>query len=193
MTGLLGGTFDPPHFGHLVLALEACQKYSLEKVLLVPSRFPPHKPRRRITPFENRFRMTELAAEGSPELTAADLEPSDEPSWTVNLISKLKGMGMNICFIMGMDSLMELNTWRDPESISEMARMVVGTRPGYNEKSVDSRFKSMVETFTIPGMYISSSDLRDRFARGLNTRYLVPDNVRDYIRENDLYGRGKSY
>ncbi len=193
MTGLLGGTFDPPHFGHLVLALEACQKFNLEKVLLVPSRFPPHKPGGWITPFENRFRMTELATAGSVELTAVDLEPADEPSWTVNLISKLKGMGMNICFIMGMDSLMELNTWKDPGSISEMAKMVAGTRPGYHENSVDSRFRSMVETFEIPGMYISSSDLRDRFARGLNTRYLVPDNVRDYIREKDLYGRGKSY
>ena len=192
MTGLLGGTFDPPHFGHLVLALEACNRFDLEKVLFVPSRFPPHKPGRRITPFRHRFRMTELAVADSPELTAADLEPSDGPSWTVSLLEKLTDMGMKICFIMGMDSLMELNTWRDPERISKMAKMVAGTRPGYNEKPVELKFTSMVETFDIPGLYISSGDLRDRFARELNTRYLVPDSVRDYIRENDLYARGKS-
>ena len=192
MTGILGGTFDPPHFGHLVLAMEAYRKYDLEKVLLVPSRFPPHKPERRITPFTHRFRMTELAAADSRELTVADLEPSDGPSWTVNLLEKLGNMGMDICFIIGMDSLMELNTWKDPERVSKMAKMVVGTRPGYDEELLKTGFGSMVETFEMPGLYISSSDLRDRFAREFNTRYLVPDSVRDYIRENDLYAKGKS-
>ena len=187
MTGLLGGTFDPPHFGHLILALEASRQFDLEEVLLVPTRFPPHKPGRRITPFRHRLRMTELAAADSPELTAADLEPADGPSWTVNLIEKLSGMGMNICFIMGMDSLSELHTWKDPQRISEMAKMVAGTRPGYRADSINIKYESIVETFEIPGTSISSSDLRDRFARGFNTRYLVPDSVRNYIRENDLY------
>jgi len=192
MTGLLGGTFDPPHFGHLVLALEACIKFDLEEVLFIPSRFPPHKPGRCITSFEHRYRMTELAVADSPELSVADLEPPEGPSWTVNLIEKLTGMGMKICFIMGMDSLAELHTWKNPNRISKMAKLVTGTRPGYSEKLVNPKFSSLVETFVIPGLYISSSDLRDRFARNLNTRYLVPDSVRDYIRENDLYARGKS-
>jgi nicotinate-nucleotide adenylyltransferase len=191
MTGLLGGTFDPPHFGHLVLALEAFHRFSLDEVLLVPSRFPPHKPERRITPFEHRYRMTELAAAGSHELRTADLEPSDGPSWTVNLIEKSIAGGMEICFIMGMDSLAELHTWKDPERISKMVKIVAGTRPGFREESIDPYYRSMVETFELPGMYISSSDLRDRFARELNTRYLVPDSVRDYIRKNGLYGRRK--
>ncbi len=188
MTGLLGGTFDPPHFGHLILALEAARQYDLEEVLLVPTRFPPHKPGRRITSFRHRFRMTELAVADSPELTAADLEPFDGPSWTVNLIEKLSGMGMNICFIMGMDSLAELHTWKDPQRISKMVKMVAGTRPGYDAGSIDMKYRSIVETFEIPGTSISSNDLRDRFAREFNTRYLVPDSVRNYIRENDLYG-----
>ncbi len=187
MTGLLGGTFDPPHFGHLVLALEAFHQFGLEEVLLVPTRFPPHKPGRRITSFKHRFRMTELAVADSHELTAADLEPFDEPSWTVNLIEKLSGKGIKICFIMGMDSLKELHTWKDPERISKMAKIVVGTRPGYEAESVDIKYRSIVETFDIPGMCISSCDLRDRFARELNTRYLVPGSVRNYIRENGLY------
>lgn len=189
MTGLLGGTFDPPHFGHLLLALEACRHYDLESVLLVPARYPPHKPGRQITPFKHRFRMTELAVADSPELSAADLEPFDEPSWTVNLIEKLTGTGMNICFIMGMDSLMELHTWKDPQRISRMAKMVAGTRPGYKADSIDVKYRSIVDTFEIPGTAISSYDLRERFARQFNTRYLVPDSVRNYIRENDLYVR----
>lgn len=187
MTGLLGGTFDPPHFGHLVLALEAYHQFDLEEVLLVPTRYPPHKPERRITDFRHRFRMTELAVADSPELTAADLEPSDCTSWTVNLIENLSSMGMKICFIMGMDSLLELHTWKDPERISGMAKMVAGTRPGYESGSIDMKYRSLVETFEIPSMYISSCDLRERFARELNTRYLVPDNVRNYVRENNLY------
>ncbi|MCK4807022.1 MAG: nicotinate-nucleotide adenylyltransferase [Candidatus Aegiribacteria sp.] len=191
MTGLLGGTFDPPHFGHLVLALEACHRFGLEEVLLVPTRIPPHKPGRRITPFRHRFLMTELAVADSPELTAADLEPIDGPSWTVNLIEKLNGMDLKICFIMGMDSLKELHTWKDPERISKMAKMVAGTRPGYESESINMKYRSIVETFEIPGISISSCDLRDRFARELNTRYLVPDSVRNYIRENGLYVRGK--
>jgi len=191
MTGLLGGTFDPPHYGHLVLALEACYKFNLEQVLLVPSRFPPHKPERMISPFSNRFEMTELAAADSPELTVADLEPSDGPSWTVNLVEKLRDMGMKLCFIMGTDSLKDLHTWKDPREISMMAKIVAGVRPGYEPESIDPKYVSMVETFEIPGMCISSSDLRDRFARELNTRYLVPESVRNYIRENGLYVRGK--
>ena len=189
MTGLLGGTFDPPHFGHLILALEAYHQFDLEEVLLVPTRFPPHKPGRRITSFRHRFRMTELAIADSPELTAADLEPVDGTSWTVNLIEKLSCTGMKICFIMGMDSLKELHTWKDPQRISKMAKMVAGTRPGYEAESIDMKYKSLVETFEIPGISISSCDLRDRFARELNTRYLVPDSVSNYIRENDLYVR----
>ena len=187
MTGLLGGTFDPPHFGHLILALEAFRQFSLEEVLLVPTRFPPHKPGRRITSFEHRFRMTELAVADSPELTAADLEPFEGTSWTVNLIEKLSATGMKICFIIGMDSLMELHTWKDPERISKMAKMVAGTRPGYEAGSIDAKYISIVDTFEIPGISISSSDLRDRFARDFNTRYLVPDSVRNYIRKNGLY------
>lgn len=191
MTGLLGGTFDPPHFGHLILATEACFRFHLERVLLVPSRLPPHKSGEKVTPFHHRFRMTQLAAADSDLLEAADLEPDDGPSWTINLIEKLVRSGMDVCFIMGMDSLTELHTWRDPRGIAALARMVAGTRPGFDLESVAPDCRSLVETFDIPGICISSSQLRKRFAEGLNTRYLLPEKVRAYIRENDLYARGK--
>ena len=189
MTGLLGGTFDPPHYGHLILAMEALFRYELQKVLLVPSRFPPHKPGRAVTPFRHRFRMVQLASGGSPELQAADLEPAEGPSWTVNLIRKLTDEGLEVCFIMGMDSLEELHTWKDPGTIAKLSRMVAGTRPGFSPDSAPSELRASVETFSIPEVHISSSQLRRRFAEGRNTRYLLPDTVRDYIRENDLYAR----
>ncbi|MCK4504910.1 MAG: nicotinate-nicotinamide nucleotide adenylyltransferase, partial [Candidatus Aegiribacteria sp.] len=119
------------------------------------------------------------------------LEPHDKPSWTVNLLDNLADEGLDICFIMGMDSLEELHTWKDPERISERAKLVVGTRPGYEISSVEPEMRSMIETFPIPGLFISSSDLRDRFARGLNTRYLVPDSIQRYIEENELYAGRK--
>lgn len=189
MTGLLGGTFDPPHYGHLILAMEALFRYELQKVLLVPSRFPPHKPGRTVTPFRHRFRMVQLAAGGAPELEAADLEPAEGPSWTVNLLRNLTGQGLEICFIMGMDSLEELHTWKDPATIAKLSRMVAGTRPGFSPDAAPADLRASVETFSIPEVHISSSQLRRRFAEGLNTRYLLPDTVRDYIRENDLYAR----
>ncbi len=189
MTGLLGGTFDPPHFGHLVLALEAYYRFNLDNVLFVPSRFPPHKPGFEVTPFHHRFEMTKIALQDSPELSVADIEPHDKPSWTVNLLENLSDEGHDICFIMGMDSLEELHTWKDPERISEKAKLIVGTRPGYEISSVEPIIRSMIETFPVPGLFISSSDLRDRFARGLNTRYLVPESIRKYIEENELYAK----
>ncbi len=92
---------------------------------------------------------------------------------------------------MGSDSLEELHTWKDPDIISSMSRMVAGYRPGHSGETVDERYREMVELFPIPAVHVYSSDLRRRFADGLNTRYLLPDRVRDYIRENDLYATGK--
>lgn len=189
MKGVLGGTFDPPHYGHLILALEAARIYDLEEVLLVPARFPPHKPGRRLSDYTHRLNMVRLAALDSPELTAADLEPVEGKSWTVNLVRSLAERGMEVCFIMGMDSLEELHTWKDPREIAEIARMVAGVRPGYDVSRADPEYASLVDTFEMVGVNISSSDLRDRFAAGMNTRYLLPEAVTNYIRENDLYAR----
>ncbi|MBD3279070.1 MAG: nicotinate (nicotinamide) nucleotide adenylyltransferase [Candidatus Aegiribacteria sp.] len=189
MKGVLGGTFDPPHYGHLILALEAAEIYDLEEVLLVPARFPPHKPGRRLSDYAHRLNMTRLAVSDSTRLTAADLEPREGKSWTVNLVRSLKESGMDVCFIMGMDSLEELHTWKNPRGIAEIARMVAGVRPGYDVSKANPEFASLVDTFEMPGVNISSSDLRDRFAAGKNTRYLLPEAVRNYIGEKDLYAR----
>lgn len=193
MTGLLGGTFDPPHYGHLVLAMEAFSRFDLEEVLLVPARFPPHKHGEKVSEFSHRLRMAELAVMDAPELRAEDLEPPDGPSWTVNLVRKLRDDGLEICFIMGMDSLEELHTWKDPVLIGEIARMVAGARPGHSPDSVPPELLEMVEVFRMPEICVSSSELRRRFARGFNTRYLLPDAVRDYILEQELYARSQSH
>ncbi len=188
MTGILGGTFDPPHFGHLVLAMEALEKFSLDGVILVPARTPPHKEGEEVTPFRHRMAMTELAVEDAPELRTGNLEPPGGPSWTVRLLRKLVSGGMDVCFIMGMDSLNDLDNWKEPEEIVGLAKLVAGTRPGFAPRG-DGELLRAVETFTIPGVDISSSRLRRRFAEGRNTRYLLPGSVIHYVRENCLYGR----
>jgi len=192
MKGLLGGTFDPPHIGHLTLALEAASRFGLEEVMLVPSRLPPHKTAASITPFHHRLRMTGLAALTSPLLLAADLEPADRPSWTVDLLRGLREAGEDICFIMGMDSLLDLPSWREPHMLADYAMLVAGTRPGFDPSGIDPHLLSRVEAFPIPLIDISSSELRRRFALGLPTRYLVPDALREYIEENRLYAQPQS-
>jgi len=187
MRGLLGGTFDPPHIGHLVLSLCAMRLYDLQEVLLVPSRYPPHKTGCSISPFSHRLEMIRLTALDHPGLRAADLEDKSGPSWTVDLLRRLSKDGENICFIMGMDSLRDLFTWKNPNELSRYARLVAGTRPGFSGKALPAGLLRRVETFAIPSLAVSSSDLRDRFARGLDTRYLVPESVRHYIEGNGLY------
>jgi len=188
MRGLLGGTFDPPHIGHLVLSLCAMRLFDLQEVLLVPSRIPPHKTGRSLSNFSHRFEMTRLTASEHPGLRAADLEDRSTPSWTVDLLRRLSEEGEDICFIMGMDSLRDLSTWKDPNELSRHARLVAGTRPGFSGEALPDDLLSGVETFAIPSLAVSSSALRDRFAHGHDTRYLVPESVRYYIEGNGLYG-----
>jgi nicotinate-nucleotide adenylyltransferase len=189
--GLLGGTFDPPHYGHLVLAEEARVRFSLDEVLFVPARIPPHKRTSDLTGYAHRRRMAELAVAGNGFFRVADLEPEDRISFTVDLIERFSAPAERPVFIMGMDSLVEMRAWKDPERLLGMARVVVGTRPGFDCDDVEERLLKGVEVFPIPGLWISSTDLRDRFANGRNTRYLTSDDVRTYVIREGLYGAGK--
>ncbi len=192
MRGLLGGTFDPPHYGHLVLAEEARRRFDLDEVLFVPTRTPPHKGKTNLTSFDHRRRMAELAIAGNQAFRVADLEPEEGFSFTVDLIERFSVTERPV-FIIGMDSLIEMHTWKDPERLLATARVVVGTRPGFAPDSIDRRFRDMVEMFPIPGLLISSTDLRNRFAHGDNTRYLTSDDVRTYVLRKGLYGAGKGH
>lgn len=188
MTGILGGTFDPPHFGHLVLAEEALSRFGLSKVLLVPSRMPPHKTPAEITPFCIRFEMLKMAVEGNPHLEAADLESIDGPSYTIDLLLKLRDAGVDPVFITGTDSLPEMVSWRRYPEFLDLARFVAGRRPCCRTDTVPAEIASKVTVFDMPGMLISSGDIRKRFARSLSTRYLIPEPVRSFVLKRGLYG-----
>ncbi len=190
--GYLGGTFDPPHLGHLNLAQEAIEKFSLNRVLFVPSRIPPHKKTGTLSEWEHRLEMTRLATESNPLFSVADLEPAESASYTVDLLAKLASDGELPSFIMGMDSLEEFHSWREPRRILELARVLVGTRPGYRHTSVSPELLHRVHLFQFPGVLISSSEIRERIVTGRSISYLVPECVESYIRSRGLYGAEKS-
>lgn len=188
MTGLLGGTFDPPHFGHLLLGEEARVRFGLERVVFVPSRNPPHKPGAASSPFEQRMAMLELAVLDNAAFEAADLEAEAGSSYTRDLLELASSRFGEVVFLMGMDSLVEIPSWKDYPRLLDLARFAAGTRPGWNAGMAAPAALARVEVFEIPGLHVSSTELRRRFARGGATRYLTPDSVRVHALKERLYG-----
>jgi nicotinate-nucleotide adenylyltransferase len=191
--GFLGGTFDPPHLGHLLLAQEAMERYSLKRVFFIPSRLPPHKDAAEVTDFTHRLRMLELALQSNSFFKVADLEPEGCLSYTVDMLERVSKAGSKPCFIIGMDSLLEMHTWKQPERILELADVVAGTRPGSRLASVKQELLNKVSVFSFPGVWISSSDIRNRVLEGRSISYLVPEGVESYIISGGLYGSEKSH
>ncbi len=191
--GYLGGTFDPPHLGHLCLAQEALEKFSLERIFFIPSRVPPHKTMAGISSWKDRLEMLQLACETSPVFEVADIELPGKISYTVNLLSRISEKEGRPWFIMGMDSLIDFKNWREPERILEIAEVLVGTRPGFDTSPVPDNILSAVNLFEFPGVLVSSSDLRRRIRSGRSISYLVTGSVEAYIRDRGLYGSEKGY
>jgi nicotinate-nucleotide adenylyltransferase len=199
--GVFGGTFDPPHLGHLAAAQEAMDACGLVRVLFVPSERNPLKLDDPISPTEHRLAMTSLAIDDDPryELSLADIG-GDGPSFTVDLLARLRqqlGPDTELAFISGMDVLHELHRWREPLKVLELARLIAIARPGQEPlrpEDVDARVPGASRRITVvqtPGVAISSSELRRRVADGRSIRYLVPDSVEAYIREHGLYQRSQ--
>lgn len=137
--------------------------------------------------------MLSLALASNPSFHIADIEGSTSPSYTVKLLESLAASGCRPIFIMGMDSLCEMHTWREPFRITQLARVLVGARPGFDPSAVSSELISEVEIFEFPGVWISSSDIRLRVSQGRSISYLVPDCVESYIRNRGLYGTEKGH
>ena len=188
--GLLGGTFDPPHYGHLALASEAAYRFGLESLILYPARTPPHKeaPEARLSA---RMEMLRLATSGSGVLRVRDLEGETGASYSADLLQALGLSPERVWFVVGMDSLLDLESWKTPQRLLRLASVVAGTRPGFDPEEVPELARGRVDVFPLPGLWISSSELRHRFARGRPTAYLTPEAVRHYIMEEGLYGAGR--
>lgn len=195
--GIIGGTFNPIHNGHLLAAEYARCELELEKVIFIPAARPPHKEGMDILDGETRLKMVELAIQGNPDFFVSNLELTRPgPSYTVDTLNHYQACypGKGIYFIMGADSLLLINTWKDVDVLADKGRFVVVTRPGYRfewEKdplaSLPSILREHLVFLEIPGIDVSSSDIRRRIRDGKSIRYMLPNKVERYIREQGLY------
>ncbi|HOP74003.1 MAG TPA: nicotinate-nucleotide adenylyltransferase [Bacillota bacterium] len=196
--GIIGGTFDPIHFGHLILAEKAREAFNLTKVVFVPAAVPPHKIGEVATPAEIRLQMVQLAVADNPCFEVSRVELDREgPSYTVDTIRQLKqqGHGDEAAFIMGFDSLLELHSWKNYRELLEEAKIITAFRPGYPILKNEAEwpkfllpYRERILLLEAPLLEISSTWLRVEMMYGRSIRYLVPDPVCEFIRKYQLYG-----
>jgi nicotinate-nucleotide adenylyltransferase len=192
--GVMGGTFDPIHLGHLLAAEEARQRFHIERVVFIPNREPPHKRDYAVTSPEHRYAMTVLATAGNPHFEASRMEiDRPGPSYTVDTMRAFReelGAEARLYFITGADAIIETVTWRRPEEIAALCEFVAVTRPGYPlERLSEAELApgTRIHVLHMPGLEISSTEIRRRVAAGESVRYLVPPPVARYIETNRLY------
>jgi len=193
--GVIGGTFDPIHVGHLIIAEEARCCFALDKVLFMLSAHPPHKDESRISDAGVRLEMLEKALSGNPCFEASDLELNRSgKSYTVDTIRDLRnrfGPDTDIYFIMGADSLLDINHWKEPNRLFELSKLVVAERPGFDLRKAKPEFTRHIITLRVPIIGVSSTEIRCRVAEGRSIRYLVPDPVIEVIKRKGLYTLSK--
>ena len=185
--GLFGGTFDPPHLGHLALAEAARDQLGLERVVFMPAGTPPHKRRRDLSSAAARVAMTRLAVRGNRAFTVSTLEVNRRgPSFTVDTLTGLKAryVGARLYLLIGEDSLGDFGTWHRPADIIRQATLVVAERPGVRRSA---RTLPRVVRLENPGLAISSSAIRARVRAGRSVRYLLSDAVERYVKRHRLY------
>jgi len=195
--GIMGGTFDPIHYGHLLMAEEARQAFDLREVVFVPNGRPAHKKEYLVTGPEPRFRMTELATESNPHFRCSRVEiDRPGPSFAIDTIRAFHaeyGDLDDLYFITGADAILQILTWKDYTSVISECRFIAATRPGFvldqlNEVAGGS-LVDRVSYLTIPGLDISSTDIRNRIREGRSIKYLTPEPVEQFIHEQGLYTR----
>jgi nicotinate-nucleotide adenylyltransferase len=192
--GVMGGTFDPIHHGHLVAASEVQAWFDLDEVVFVPTGDPWQKDDRVVSPAEHRYLMTVIATAANPRFTVSRVDiDRPGPTYTIDTLRDLRAAmpDVELFFITGADALAEIFTWREPRELFDLARFVGCTRPGYtmDRHTLQAIPEDRVTMVEIPALAISSSDCRTRHQRGEPVWYLVPDGVVQYIAKHDLYPR----
>jgi nicotinate-nucleotide adenylyltransferase len=196
--GIMGGTFNPIHNGHLIIAEDIREKTGLDKVLFIPSGQPPHKPGYEVADAEHRFEMVRRAVCSNRHFEASRIEiDRDGPTYTINTLQELResyGEETAIYFIIGADVVYELDTWREYETVFRLCDFIAVMRPGFDE----SEFSGMIRRLSaekgarihpVPSCLvdISSTDIRERCSTGRSIKYLVPEPVEEYIIGKGLY------
>ncbi|MFP4496797.1 MAG: nicotinate-nucleotide adenylyltransferase [Vulcanimicrobiota bacterium] len=199
--GIMGGTFNPVHIGHLIVAQEAWERFGLDKILFIPNSKPPHKQgadyRTYILDPELRYIMTYLAISNNPHFFASRIE-LDRPglSYTLETIKELKKLykDAEISFITGVDSLLNANWSRLDQLLGLLENFIAATRPGLNENDLENKKKELnltredkIRVLKIPGIAISSTMIRKRIREGRTIKYMVPAEVETFIKKKHLY------
>jgi len=188
--GIMGGTFDPIHHGHLVAASEVAGRFGLDEVVFVPTGQPWQKADEKVSPAEDRYLMTVIATASNPRFTTSrvDIDRSG-PTYTIDTLRDLRkqyGASAELYFITGADALEKILSWKDVDEMFDLAHFIAVTRPGF-ELSDAHLPEDVVSLVTVPAMAISSTDCRARVAAGQPVWYLVPDGVVQYIAKRHLY------
>ena len=195
--GIMGGTFDPIHIGHLVTAEAVRLEYDLDKVLFIPAGNPPHKQESVVTEAMHRYVMTVMATYSNPHFFVSALEiERDGPSYTVDTIKFLLekcGADTDFYFITGADALEELPTWKNVDYLLTLCHFIAATRPGCISaidkviKYFGAQGRKKIHRLATPQLEISSTDIRERVKKGLSIKYIVPESVENYILKEQLY------
>lgn len=194
--GIMGGTFDPIHNGHLVAAEQATHDLNLDVVVFVPAGSPAFKQDRHVSSSEDRHAMTLLATADNPHFLVSRIEVDREgityTADTLEILRKYYPDNVEIFFITGADAILDIISWHNAERIAELAHLVGATRPGYDleharAKIAESGIDFQVTYLEVPALAISSSNLRERVSKGESLRYLTPDSVVGYVGKHQLY------
>jgi nicotinate-nucleotide adenylyltransferase len=188
--GVMGGTFDPIHHGHLVAASEVAQFFMLDEVVFVPTGQPWQKDDRKVSPSEDRYLMTVIATASNPRFSVSRIDIDRAgPTYTIDTLRDLRaerGEGAELFFITGADALSRMMSWQDVNELFELAHFVGCTRPGHRLTG-HGLPEDRVSLLEIPALAISSTDCRERVAHGQPIWYLVPDGIVQYIAKRQLY------
>ena len=187
---LFGGTFDPPHIGHLLVAQTVCEAERFDKIYFIPAYQTPNKID--VTPVENRLDMLKIAVEGNPNFEISDMELKRKGiSYTIDTIKMIKKeQGLtkkDLFYLIGSDSLLEFHKWKEPKEILNECQVIVAIRPGFRPSDIPAWILHKIQFANIPRFEISSTNIRHRWVENKTIRYLVTLPVWNYINENGLY------
>jgi nicotinate-nucleotide adenylyltransferase len=192
---IMGGTFDPIHYGHLVTAEAARSKFNLDKVVFVPSGKPPHKKEQEISSAEHRMQMTVLATITNKYFDVSKVELERQGySYAIDTVRHFRQayrLKTEIFFITGADAILEILSWKNVDDLIDECQFIAATRPGYEQKDVakllPEKITSRIMTISVPALAISSTDIRRRVRENQPIKYLLPEQVEDYIYKHKIY------
>lgn len=196
--GIMGGTFDPIHIAHLFIAEETLEVLKLDKIVFIPAGVSPHKINNKSAAPYHRLLMTALAVNSNTRFLLSNIEiERNGPSYTIDTVRALKKMlpeEAELFFIVGGDTLIDLEAWRDYKELLDSVCFVVFTRAGFDDRLIDNKIQLFTKNFnanivkiSIPLLEVSSTDIRERIRKGRTVKYLIHEDVENYIRKNKLY------